>query len=144
MQEASIDLPKRDLLDRSINILVLGGPEKPFSVVVTRDYLDQFPDVDALLKDQIHQLSHKEKKFVEHEFINFSVRRSQPNVEDATGHGAEVAVSYVRQEKNVHQRIALITLPKRLILAINGTFTEKWSDSMQSEWRKLIESVELY
>ena len=143
-QEASFNLPRNEFLDRTINILAFGDPQRPFSVVVTRDHLDKFPDVVALLKEQIHQLSHKEKKFSEREFSDFSVAPSQHGLDEAVGRGAEASVSYSRQGQNVHQRIALITLPKRLVLAINGTFTEKWSDTMLSDWKKLITSIELH
>lgn len=144
IQEASFYLPRNEFLDRTINILAFGNPQKPFSVVVTRDHLDKFPDVTALLKEQIHQLSHKEKKFAEHEFGEFSIAQSQLNLDEDVGRGAEASVSYLRQGHNVHQRIALITLPKRLVLAINGTFTEKWLDTMLSDWKKLITNIELH
>ena len=51
-QEASFNLPRNEFLDRTINILAFGDPQRPFSVVVTRDHLDKFPDVVALLKEQ--------------------------------------------------------------------------------------------
>jgi hypothetical protein len=146
IQEATFDAPDGDIEDRTTNVLAIGNLAKPFSIVASRDRLEHFPDVEAFLKDQIKRLARKEKKFSEHQFTSFSIKNPHADTAtetDTTGRCAEAVVSYTRPGHSIRQRILIINLPKRRVLAMNGTLAGVWTDSMESDWKKLLQSIEL-
>jgi len=141
MQEATIELPEQNLLDRSINILVFGDPKKPFNIVVTRDHLGNYKNVEEFLKKQMHLLSEQEDEFKEHEIkkLNLNLAPSGKPCE-----AAEASVSYQHEGRDVYQKIVAIVLPKdRRVLSIAGTFTDQWPKPMQAQWRQIINGLVL-
>jgi hypothetical protein len=143
IKEAVLKLPDDSKQHSTIELFTFGEPQKPFTITIGRDYLGPFSDVEAMLKDLLEKLSRKEKKFARHEFFSFFVQNSHLQHTDRTGYCAEAAVSYSKPGQNVYQRIALITLPNRLVLAANGTSNGKLSESLHSIWKKLVHEIEL-
>lgn len=145
IQEATLEVPDEDMLDRSVNILTFGDPKKPFSVVVTRDCLGGlYKNIEEFLKKQMHHLSHQEEQFKEHDFKKLDLVPPGNRAAKPLGEAVEIFISYQHEGRNVYQRIVAILLPKdQQVLSIAGTFTDEWPESMYAQWRQIISSLAL-
>ena len=148
VQEATFEVPDRDMLDTSINILSIGDPKKPFSVVVTRDSLgNAFENAEQLLRKHLNALAQKQRQFKEHEFKKFTVVLPASSAKPL-GEAVQAYVSYRHQGPPstpvMHQKILVIPLLKDgKLLSIAGSHLAGWPEPVQAQWSALVSSFML-